>query len=146
MFLGQYQHSLDDKGRLTIPSRFRELLGEGAVITQGFDRNLMVMPADKFQQVYDRINSMSLTDPTVRSLRRMMYANAYPADVDKAGRILVPQGLRQFLGLNGEASVIGQGDYFEVWSPATWAEQMASIQDAETNTARYSVFNLSTQK
>jgi MraZ protein len=146
MFLGQYQHSLDDKGRLTIPSRYRELLGEGAFITQGFDRNLMVLPADKWQQVYDHINTMSLTDPSTRLLRRMIFSNAYPAEVDRAGRILVPQGLRQFLGLNGEASVVGQGEYFEIWSPANWAEQMGAIQDVDANTARFTAFNLTTQK
>jgi MraZ protein len=146
MFLGQFQHSLDDKGRLTIPSRFRELLGEGAFITQGFDRNLMVLPADKWQQVYDHINTMSLTDPSARLLRRVIYSNAYPVEVDKAGRILVPQGLRQFLGLNGEASVVGQGEFFEIWSPASWGEQMGTIQDADANAARFSAFNLTTQK
>lgn len=146
MFLGQYQHSLDDKGRLTIPSRYRELLGEGAFITQGFDRNLMVLPADKWQQVYDHITAMNLTDPATRLLRRMIFSNAYPAEVDKAGRILVPQSLRQFLALNGEASVIGQGEYFEIWSPGNWAEQLGAIQDVDANTARFTAFNLTTQK
>jgi MraZ protein len=67
-------------------------------------------------------------------------------EVDKAGRILVPQGLRQFLGLNGEASVVGQGEFFEIWSPASWGEQMGTIQDADANAARFSAFNLTTQK
>jgi transcriptional regulator MraZ len=146
MFLGQFQHSLDDKGRLTIPSRFRELLGEGAFITQGFDRNLMVLPSDKWQQVYDHINAMSITDPSTRLLRRIIFSNAYPAEVDKAGRILVPQNLRQFLGLNGEASVVGQGEYFEIWSPAIWGDQVGEIQDAEANAVRFAAFNLTTQK
>jgi MraZ protein len=69
MFLGQYQHSLDDKGRLTIPARFRELLNKGAYITQGFDKNLMVLTPEAFEQVLERITSISLTDPNARLWR-----------------------------------------------------------------------------
>lgn len=144
MFLGQYSHSLDDKGRLTIPSVFRDGLGEGAFISQGFDRNLMVMTAAYFKQVYDRINSMSLTDPSARLLRRLLLSSAYQVEVDKAGRILVPQNLRQFLGLNGEAMIVGQGEYFEVWSPAEWNSQMETLQDAEANAQRFAALDLST--
>lgn len=144
MFLGQYQHSLDDKGRLTIPAAFRDGVGEGAYISQGFDRNLMVMTAAYFQQVYERINAMSLTDPAARLLRRLLLSTAYQVEVDKAGRILVPQNLRQFLGINGEAMVIGQGEYFEVWTPAEWARQMQTLQDAEANAQRFQALDLST--
>ena len=97
MFLGQYQHNLDDKGRLMIPARFRELLAAGAFITQGFDKCLMVMTDVYFKQVYDRINAMNLADPTARLLRRLILSNAYAVEVDKVGRILVPQNLRGFL-------------------------------------------------
>src|SRR5512142_1286646 len=77
MFLGQYQHTLDEKGRLMIPARFRELLDGGAFITQGFDRCLMVMTGESFRQVYDQLGSTSLTDPAARLLRRMILANAF---------------------------------------------------------------------
>jgi MraZ protein len=97
MFLGQYQHAIDDKGRLTIPARFRELLEGGAFVTQGFDKNLMVMTESYFKLVYERLSSMSITDPGTRQLRRMILGNAYPVEVDKVGRVLLPQGLRQFL-------------------------------------------------
>jgi MraZ protein len=144
MFLGQYQHSLDDKGRLTIPAAFREALGEGAFISQGFDRNLMVMTAGYFQQVYERINAMSITDPAARLLRRLILSSAYQVEVDKAGRILLPQNLRQFLSLNGEAMLIGQGEYFEIWTPVEWARQMQTLQDAEANAQRFQTLDLST--
>jgi len=146
MFLGQYQHSLDDKGRLTIPARFRELLDQGAYITQGFDKNLMVMSPPAFEQVYARITSVSLTDPSARLLRRLIFSNAYPVEVDKAGRILVPQSLRQFLGLEGEAVVVGQGEYFEIWLPADWNQQVKNLQDADANAHRFSAFNLAAEK
>lgn len=147
MFLGQFQHNLDDKGRLMIPARFRELLEGGAFITQGFDKCLMVMTEDYFKQVYERIEAMNLADPTARLLRRLILANAYPIEVDKVGRILVPQNLRAFLSIeNGELVVAGQGEYFEVWMPAQWSEQMTQLQDTEANNARFSTLDLSKTK
>jgi len=146
MFLGQFQHNLDEKGRLMIPAPFRQTLeGNGAYITQGFDRCLMVMTEEYFQQVYERINAMNLADPTARLLRRLILSNAYPAEVDKVGRILVPQILRGFAGLNGEAVVAGQGEYFEVWNPSDWKEQMIHIQNAEANNQRFSTLDLSSR-
>jgi transcriptional regulator MraZ len=143
MFLGQFQHNLDEKGRLMIPARYRELLAAGAFITQGFDKCLMVMTDAYFAQVYDRINSMNLADPTARLLRRLILSNAYPVEVDKVGRILVPGNLRHVIALDGEAIVAGQGDYFEVWNPADWNDQMDQLQDIETNNQRFGTLDLS---
>ena len=127
-----------------IPARYRELLAAGAFITQGFDRCLMVMTDVYFAQVYDRINSMNLADPTARLLRRLILSNAYPVEVDKVGRILVPHNLREFLGIaNGELIVAGQGDYFEVWAPADWQLQMDNLQDVEANEQRFAALDLS---
>jgi MraZ protein len=143
MFLGQFQHNLDDKGRLMIPARFRELLDGRAYITQGFDRCLMVMTDSYFKQVSETLNSMNLADPNARLLRRMIFGTAYPVEVDKVGRVLVPQALREFAGLDGEAIVTGQGEYFEVWTPETWDEQVKQIQDTDTNNQRFATLNLS---
>ncbi|HKY54692.1 MAG TPA: division/cell wall cluster transcriptional repressor MraZ [Anaerolineales bacterium] len=143
MFLGQFQHNLDDKGRLMIPARFRELLAAGAFITQGFDRCLMVMTDNYFRQVYDRISAMNLADPMARLLRRLILSNAYPVEADKVGRILIPQNLRQSILLEGEAILAGQGEYFEVWTPADWNTQMAQLQDIETNNQRFATLDLS---
>jgi MraZ protein len=142
MFLGQYQHSLDDKGRLTIPAAFRASLAEGAFISQGYDRNLMVMTTAYFQQVYAGVNAMSVTDATARLLRRMIFSTAYQVEVDKAGRVLVPQNLREFLGMDGEAMVVGQGEYFEVWTPGEWQRQTKSMQDVDTDPQRFQALNL----
>ena len=144
MFLGQFQHNLDDKGRLMIPARYRDLLAAGAFITQGFDKCLMVMTDDYFKQVYERLNNMNLADSTARMLRRLILSNAYPIEVDKVGRILLPQNLRQFLGIeSGELMVAGQGEYFEVWTPAEWKMQMDNLQDVEANEQRFSTLDLS---
>ena len=150
MFLGNFQHNLDDKGRLMIPARFRELLAGGAFITQGFDKCLMVMTESYFKQVYERIEAMNLADPTARLLRRLILSNAYPVEADKVGRVLVPQNLRAFLGIASEASgelvVAGQGEYFEVWTPTLWSEQMTQLQNTEANIARFSTLDLSKTK
>ena len=143
MFLGQYQHNLDEKGRLMIPARYRELLAAGAFIMQGFDRCLMVMTDIHFKEVYERINAMNLADPNARLLRRLILSTAYPIEIDKVGRILVPQTLRQFNGLASEAIVAGQGEYFEVWNPAEWNEQIDQLQDVEMNNQRFATLDLS---
>jgi len=143
MFLGQYQHNLDEKGRLMIPARFRELLVGGAFITQSFDRCLMVMTTTYFDEFYRRINAMNLADPATRMLRRLLLANAYPVEVDKVGRVLVPGNLRQAIQLDGEAIIAGQGEYFEIWTPSEWNEQLIQLQDTEANNQRFAALNLS---
>jgi len=143
MFLGQFQHNLDEKGRLMIPARYRELLAAGAFITQGFDKCLTVMTDLHFKQVYDRINAMNLADPTARLLRRLILSNAYPVEIDKVGRILIPQKLREVITLESEAIVAGQGEYFEVWTPSAWNEQMNQLQEIETNNHRFATLDLS---
>jgi MraZ protein len=144
MFLNQYRHSFDDKGRLTIPAKFR-ILPEGAFIIQGLDRNLMVLPPDVFKVVYDRLMAMSLTDPSARLLRRIILGNALQFTLDGAGRVLVSQNLRTYASLEGEVVFVGQGDYFEIWSPALWQEQETLVNDAETNMQRFATLDLRTR-
>jgi MraZ protein len=144
MFLGQFHHNLDDKGRLTIPSRFRDLLiAEGAFVMQGFDQNLMVLTSSTFDTISQRVNGMSMTDPTARLLRRLIFSTADRTEIDKAGRILLPQFLRQAAGLDGEAVIVGVGEYFEIWSPASWNAQMDQLQDAQANAQRFVALDLS---
>jgi MraZ protein len=145
MFLGQYQHNVDSKGRLTIPVRYREMLVDGAYITQGFERNLMVMTVSAFETITQRVKQMSITDPRARLLRRLFYSSGERVDVDKAGRILIPQFLRNTAGLNGEAVVAGVGDYFEIWSPAAWADQATILEDADSNAERFIAFDITSE-
>lgn len=144
MFLGHYQHTVDHKGRLTIPARFRELLAaEGAYVTRGFDHNLMVLTVPAFNQISQRVNRMSMTDPKARLLKRLIFSNAEQVEVDRAGRILIPQFLRELVGLDGEVMIVGVGDYFEIWSPETWAGQTELLQDAENDAQRFMDLDLS---
>jgi MraZ protein len=145
MFLNQYRHSFDDKGRLTIPAKFRDLPAEGAFVVQGLDRNLMVLPPDVFQILYDRLMAMSLTDPTARLLRHIILGNALQVVPDGSGRILLSQNLREYASLKTEVVFVGQGDYFEIWAPEPWQDQQYQINDAATNAQRFAALDLKTR-
>ena len=142
MFLGQYTHNLDNKGRLTIPARYRDLLLDGAYVTQGFDSNLMVITMPAFEKISEYVKHTSITDSKARMLRRLIFSNGEMVEVDNAGRILIPQFLRQSAGLNGEAVVVGVGDYFEIWSPEHWVEQAEKLEDSDANANLFSTFDI----
>jgi len=143
MFLGRFFHNLDDKGRLMVPARFRDMLvPDGAYVLQGFDRNLMVLPVAVFDALSRQVNQMNLADPNARLLRRLLFSSADRAMLDKAGRILIPPFLREAVNLSANVVVVGSGDYFEIWSPETWAGQNEQIEDAQMNPGRFSALNL----
>ncbi len=146
MFLGEYRHSIDNKDRLTVPVRFRDLIVDGAYILRGFDKNLMVLTNKAFDAISRHIDKMSMTDPLARSLRRLIIGSAIRLEVDKAGRILLPEILCQKVGItcDQEAILVGQGSYFEIWSPDEWAHQQLALDQTEANTERFKVLDLST--
>ncbi len=138
MFLGRFYHNLDDKGRLTIPARFRDLLEpDGAFVMQGFDHNLMVLPSRTFEALSQRLKAMSMTNPDTRQLRRLLYSTADRVEVDRVGRMLIPQFLRQAAGLDVNVVVVGSGDYFELWSPETWEVQSQELLDPQSTANRF---------
>ena len=143
MFLGQYRHNIDSKGRLTIPARFRELLAEGAYVTQGFDRNLRLLSIPSFEAIYEQVSHLSITDPMVRELRRLLFANASLVEIDRIGRVLIPQFLRDVIGLEIETVIVGVGEAIEIWSPDAWDQQNLKLQDADTNAQRFADLDLS---
>lgn len=142
MFLGRYEHAIDEKGRLTIPVRYRELLANGAYVTQGFDHNLMVLDAPSFERIYEHVNQMSMTDPNARQLKRFIFSSAERVDIDRAGRMLLPQFLREAARLEGIATIVGVGDYFEIWSPQHWAQQNELLQDTDVIAQRFAALSL----
>ncbi len=146
MFLGEYHHSLDNKDRLIIPARYRELLVDGAFLVRGFDSNLMVMSTKAFEAISQRLSHMSMTDPLTRALHRLIFGSATRLELDRAGRILIPDYLCKKIGLSPdrEAILVGQGDYFEIWSAEEWARQQQALDQAEANTERFKVLDLST--
>lgn len=145
MFLGRYHHTIDQKGRLTVPVRYRDLLAaEGAYLTQGFDQNINVYPLPIFERISKRVNRLSMTDPSARLLKRLMFSNAELVALDKTGRILIPQFIRETLRFNSEAVIVGMGDYFEIWSPEQWHGQTALMEESEPDAMRFMDLDLST--
>jgi MraZ protein len=123
VFLGRHGHNLDEKGRLALPARYREELRDGVVITRGFDDCLLVYPMAAWAPLAERVSALSIGDPDVRLLRRMLFANATDLMLDRQGRILVPAELRAHAGLDREAVVVGMHSFIEIWSPNGWAAQ-----------------------
>lgn len=143
MFLGQFYHNLDEKGRLIVPAKYRDyLLPGGAYVMQGFDQNLMVLPSEKFEELLRRVNQMSMTESITRILRRMVFSTASRVEIDKAGRILLPGFLREHANLENGTVVVGMGDYFEIWSPEGWEKQNSVLQDAQSNPDNFAALHL----
>ena len=127
MFLGEYEHNLDDKGRLAIPSRFRDELGDGVVVTRGFDRCLMGFPRTAWEGLAQRVNELSLGQAEARNLRRHLFSGAADLTLDRQGRILIPQNLREYAGLGDQVIVAGLSTHFEIWAMDNWGQVIESL-------------------
>ena len=135
MFLGEFEHAIDDKGRVAIPARFREELGEGMVLTRGFDQCLQAFPRARWQELSAKVSSLSLGSAEARNLRRMLFANAAEVEVDRQGRILIPQNLREYAGLAEQVVITGLDTYFELWSGERWAATLEQLDSEGPNIA-----------
>jgi MraZ protein len=125
VFLGEFNHSLDDKGRLTIPSKYRDQLVSGLVVTRNpLERCLLAMPMSKWNDVAAKINELPLADPGSAALRRAMFSAAEDLETDRNGRILISQRLRQYAEIDNEVVVAGVHSYFELWQPNHWSERV----------------------
>jgi|SRR5690606_34156467 len=129
MFLGEYTHTIDDKGRVTIPARFRAELAGGLVVTRGFDRNLMIYPITEWQEMAERVAARPVSDENVRAFRRRIFAGATDLEPDRQGRIVLPQYLREFAGIDGEVVVAGMYDYIELWDAEAWRNVRLAVED-----------------
>lgn len=143
MFLGQFEHNVDEKGRVTIPSQYRDELDGSAYVTRGFDQNLWVLPSSKFLQLAESIADTNMTDSDGRDFRRWIFSSAAKVEVDKAGRILIPQFLRAHGKLLESAMVVGNGTYFEIWEPALWAKHEEEQMDPAKTSDRFSAISIS---
>jgi len=142
MFMGEFTHAIDDKGRLTIPAKFREELAYGAVITRGYDKYLILYSAEAFKRVITRAENLSPTNPEHRALLRLTFSGASEAVPDRQGRILVAPYLREYAGIETDCVIVGVGQHIEIWSREGWAAQLAGLNDPEINAQRFSTLNL----
>lgn len=120
MFLGRHAHTLDAKGRMAVPARFRDELAAGLIVTRGVDQCLAIYAVPEWDALAAKINALPIGDADARTFRRMMFAEAIDLVPDGQGRILIPPELRAFAGLEREAVVIGVHSFIEVWSPERW--------------------------
>ena len=130
MFMGEYNHSIDTKGRLIIPSRFREELGDEFVVTKGLDGCLFVFDEPEWQAFEEKLRSLPMIDKEARQFTRFFLAGAASLEVDKQGRILLPGVLREFAGITKDAVLVGVGSRVEIWSKDRW-EGTVTYQDME---------------
>ena len=122
MFMGEYNHNIDSKGRLIIPARFREQLGDSFVVTQGLDGCLYIYTNEDWQIFEEKLKKLPLTSKNARIFKRFFLAKATPCDVDKQGRILLPSSLRQCANLDKDVILAGVGDRIEIWDRQKWEE------------------------
>jgi MraZ protein len=130
MFLGEYIHTVDEKGRLTIPAKYRGDLAAGLVITRGFDQNLMIFPLSEWQSMAQDIISRPLGDTAMRTFRRRVFSGAMDLTPDRQGRIVIPPYLRDFAGIDSEVVIAGMYNYIEIWNTSTWNEVRNSIESS----------------
>ena len=136
MFLGEYQYTIDDKGRLTIPAKFRRPLLNGLVITRGLDRNLAIYPLDEWAKLVERIERLPYSDPEARRLRRLIFSGASDVEPDRQGRVNIPTYLLEYGMISKEAVVAGMNAYIELWSPEQWQSVRKALED-EDNASRW---------
>ena len=122
IFMGEYSHTIDPKGRLIIPSKFREQLGDEFVLTKGLDGCLSIYPMNEWEKFEEQLRSLPLTNKNARTFSRFFVAGATSCELDKQGRILVPGTLREFAGLEKDVVLTGNINRIEIWSKQKWSE------------------------
>ena len=141
-FRGEYSHSIDAKGRLIIPAKFRELLGDSFVVTRGFDGCLFVFDQEGWDKFESKLQALPMDKPEVRVLTRFFIAGAADAEVDKQGRILLPATLIKHAGIEKDTIVAGVGNRVEIWNKDRW-ENASTFDDIDDIAAKMSEYGLS---
>jgi MraZ protein len=131
MFVGEYLHSVDGKGRLALPARFRSKLEREAVLTRGVEPCLYVFPNATWEQKGRELAEAAIDPRRRRMIERRFFGMAFECELDAQGRVIVPAKLREYAGLDGEAIVVGARDRIEVWSPRRWEALLAEIQEED---------------
>ena len=130
MFMGEFSHSIDNKGRLIIPVRFREQLGNEFVVTKGLDNCLFIYPNEEWKAFEEKLKNLPITNPNARKFKRFFVAGADPVELDRQGRILINAKLRQAAGLGKDVVLAGVGEHIEIWDQERW-ENYSTYDDME---------------
>lgn len=129
MFLGEFEHTIDGKGRLTIPARFRDELEGGVVLTRGLDKCLWAYNRSEWERLAEKIALMPTTNAAARNFARFMFSSAFDSIPDRQGRILIPQNLRDYAAIQNETVIIGVMNRVEIWEPARWSRVLTEVEE-----------------
>jgi MraZ protein len=135
MFIGEYQHTIDEKGRMAIPAKFRAVLKKGAIVTRGLDNCLFLYTKSEWQALVKKLANLPLSQQRSRAFSRLMLAGAMDVELDAQGRILIPEYLRQFAGLAKNTVVAGLYSRLEIWDRQAWDKYKASTEKESTQIA-----------
>ena len=135
VFIGEYRHSIDEKGRLAVPTKYRERLSLGAVVTRGLDRCLFIYPLDAWKELAGRLANLPLSKANTRSFARFLLAGAMDVELDKQGRMVVPEYLRSFAGIRKSVVVAGLYNRMEIWDVDAWDRYRNSAEQGSTEVA-----------
>ena len=127
--LGRYEYAMDDRGRVPLPPRYRDVFARGAVLSQGPDPCLRLFTAEGFEQQAELYTRRLATQRAGRVMRHAFFANSFSLDLDRQGRILIPAPLREYAGLDGNVIVAGSGEWLEIWNPERFEAEMAVVDD-----------------
>jgi len=130
MFMGEFQHSIDEKGRIIIPAKFRDLLGTSFVVTRGLDQCLFVYPVTEWEQLEQKLKTLPLMKSDARAFTRFFFSGATECEWDKQGRVNIPSNLRQYAKLEKECVVLGVSNRVEIWSRSTWEQYFEQSEES----------------
>ena len=131
MFTGEYRHTVDDKGRIAVPAKFRVQLGAGAVVSRWLDACLAIHTTEGWEALAAKVAALPITDQSARRFQRLIFAGAAEVELDRQGRILLPAYLREHIDLGNDAVVVGSRDHAEIWVPSTWAAYAQGLEDPD---------------
>jgi MraZ protein len=137
MFIGEYRHTIDEKGRMAIPSKMRRDLGSGAVVTRGIDNCLWVFPKKEWQDLAEKLSSLPLSDANSRAFSRLMLAGAMEVEFDSQGRALIPGYLRSYAGLSKNVIIAGLYNRLEIWNENEWKTYKDKTEKATEQIAKH---------
>jgi transcriptional regulator MraZ len=135
MLLGEHDHTLDDKNRLTLPAKLREELGDGVVVTRGMDGCLFAYAAADWERLAERIRSLDPLSRESRMMQRHFFSGAVKAALDKQGRMVLPAGLLQSAGIEREVTVAGVYDHLEIWDRTKWRTHLHEVEGSAEDVA-----------
>jgi MraZ protein len=137
MLLGEYEHTIDDKNRLTLPAKFREALAEGVVVTRGMDGCLYAYPRSEWlERFQSRLGGLDPLQPEARKLQRHFFSGAAEAEPDKQGRIMIPGPLLRYAGLSRDVVVAGVHDHLEIWDREAWRRELNEVEGSAEHVAQ----------